>query len=126
MRILLFTGIILLFCISCNDAKKSESQTAERANADEIQFDKSKWRSKEGHVYPYRDKMHSDLLYNDTVRMLNEQEILDLLGKPDRSNEGYFYYTVTQKRIGSWPLHTKSLVVKFTNDSTIEWIKIHK
>lgn len=79
---------------------------------------------KEGADYPYRDPMLKAFVYNDTVRNLEIREILDLLGEPDRQTEGYFYYTVSQKRIGSWPLHTKSLVIKFSNDS-IEWIKIH-
>jgi arylsulfatase A-like enzyme len=91
-----------------------------------FQFDTSRWRIQVGKDYPFRDQMLHDLVYNDTVRMLNEQEIIDLLGMPDRRTDDHFYYTVTQKRIGSWPLHTKSMVIKFSNNRTIDWIKIHE
>jgi arylsulfatase A-like enzyme len=97
-----------------------------RKPANSNQFDKTRWGIKDGKDYPYRDQMLNDLVYNDSVRMLDEQEILDLLGSPDRRTEGHFYYTVAQKRLGSWPLHTKSMVIKFANDNTIEWIKIHE
>ena len=117
MRKWICTGIVLIGTIACSqeDASKSEHL-----------FETSEWKAKEGYDYPHRELMLNDLLYNDTVRTLNEGEILELLGKPDRLSEGYFYYTVSQKRIGAWPIHTKSLVIKFENDSTIEWMKIHK
>ena len=116
---------MLLCCISCKNQKEAKSELADQGIKTEIQFDKSKWGSKEGKDYPYRDQMLDDLVYNDTVRSLSKDEILDLLGEPDRRNDGYLYYMVDQKRIGSWPLHTKSLVIKLSDDSTIDWIKIH-
>ena len=88
-------------------------------------FDKTKWNTMEGQDYPYRNQMLLDVVYNDTIRALNNKEIIELLGEPDRSSEGFFYYTVTQKRLFNWPLHTKTMVVKFSGDS-IEWIKIHE
>ena len=112
MRIVLHIGLLLLFCISCNNDKKSKPKPVEREVDTEIQFDKSMWRLNEGLDYPYRDQMLSDLIYNDTVRSLNKDEILDLLGEPNRRTDGYLYYLITQKRLGSWPLHTKSLVIK--------------
>lgn len=126
MRIVLHIGLLLLFCISCNNDNKFNPNPVEGGMDTEIQFDKSKWRLKEGLDYPYRDQMVRDLIYNDTVRKLNEQEILNLLGEPTRSTDGHLYYMITQKRLGTWPLHTKSLVIKFSNDSTINWIKIHE
>lgn len=88
-------------------------------------FDKSRWNVSEGLDYPFRDRMVNDVVYNDTIRDLSKNEILDLLGEPDRINENYLYYLVDQKRIGNWPLHTKTMVIKLTGDS-IEWIKIHQ
>lgn len=126
MRIALCTGLLLLFCFACSNDKKSQSDLIEQGKESEIQFDKSKWSSKDGLDYPFRDQMLHDLIYNDTVRMLDENEILNLLGEPDRSTDGFLYYMIAQKRLGSWPLHTKSLVIKFANDSTIDWMKIHK
>ena len=125
MRIALYTAILLLCAYACSSDKKSKSDLIEQGIESEIKFDKSKWRSKEGADYPFRDPMLKDLIYNDTVRMLTENEILNLLGEPDRSTDGHLYYMIAQKRIGSWPLHTKSLVIKFSND-TIEWMKIHE
>ncbi len=43
----------------------------------------------------------------------------------DRINENYLYYMIAQKRIGSWPLHTKTMVIMLSDEDTIEWIKIH-
>jgi len=126
MRIGFYFGLLLLCCIACNREKEAKSDLVERGIETEIQFDKSKWKSKEGLDYPYRGQMLNDLVYNDTVRSLSKVEILDLLGEPDRRNDGYLYYMIAQKRLGSWPLHTKSLVINFSNDSTIVWIKIHE
>ena len=92
----------------------------------EITFDKTKWRVKEGLDYPNRDQMLNSIVYNDTVRALNKDEILDLLGEPDRRNEGYLYYLISQRRLGFWPLHTKTLVIKLSGDNTIDWIRIHE
>jgi len=126
MRIALYIGLLLLCSFACSSGKKSKSDLEEQGKESEIQFDKSKWSSKDGVDYPFRDQMLNDLIYNDTVRMLDENEIIDLLGEPDRSTDGYLYYMIAQKRLGSWPLHTKSLVIKFSNDGTIDWMKIHE
>jgi len=94
----------------------------------EMVFDKAKWNAKNGADYPYRDKMVNDIVYNDTIRTLDKIEILDLLGEPSyyRNNKNFLYYTIKQKRLISWPLHTKSMVIKLSEDNTIEWIKIHE
>lgn len=92
----------------------------------EMKFDKTKWGLKEGQDYIYRNQMLDDIVYNDTIRLLNKDEIINLLGNPDRTNEVYLYYLITQKRLGSWPLHTKTMVVKLSDDNSIDWIKIHE
>lgn len=126
MRIAVSMVLLLLASFACSNDRKSKSDHPELGEKAEIQFDRSKWSSKDGDDYPFRDQMLNDLLYNDTVRMLDEKEILNLLGEPDRSTDGHLYYMISQKRLGSWPLHTKSLVIKFSNDSAIEWMKIHE
>ena len=70
--------------------------------------------------------MLDDILYSDLIRSLGKDEILELLGEPDRSNDGYLYYTISQKRLVIWPLHTKTLVIKLTGDNNVDWIKIHE
>ena len=52
--------------------------------------------------------------------------LFELLGEPDYSKEDHHYYRITETRLGIWTLTTKTMVVKFTNDTSIEWIKIHE
>jgi len=126
MRIKIHFALLLLGCIACNNEEQAKSNLVDRGIEAEIQFDKSKWRYKEGLEYPYREQMLNDLVYNDTVRSLSKDEILDLLGQPERVNDGHLYYMIAQKRLRSWPLHTKSLVIKLSDDKTIAWIKIYE
>jgi len=112
--------------MACSTEKKEKSGLIDHEAISETTFDKTKWRVKEGLNYPYRDQMLNSIAYNDTVRALNKDEILDLLGAPDRRNDGYLYYMISQRHLGFWPLHTKTLVIKLSEDSTIDWIKIHE
>ena len=116
--------IIFLICIGCNrDAEKVDNIV----NAPtEIKFDKTKWLTKEDSDYPYREQMLHDIVYNDAVRELTKNELLELLGEPDRSNKGHLYYMISQKKLGFWPIKTKTLVIKLKEDNTIDWIKIHQ
>ena len=116
---------MFIFCIACTNTSKDKTNETDNETATEISFDKTKWRTKKGRDYPYRDLMVNEIVYNDTVRMKNKDGILELLGEPDRINDGHLYYMIAQKRLGFWPLHTKTLVIKLSNDSTINWIKIH-
>ena len=125
MRFIPYTILWLLCCLSCNDNRGSgPGKVAHEAEVN-IPFDREKWNMKEDLDYPFRARMLDDVLYNDTIRSLKKEEILELLGEPDRISEGHLYYQITQKRMGSWTLHQKSMVIKFENDSTIEWIKTH-
>jgi len=126
MRIRFLIPLLLICCLACNTEKEEKSDLSDRGTVAEITFDKTRWRAKEGPDYPYRAQMLNDLVYNDTLRALNKDEILELLGEPNRSNEGHLYYMITQKRLGFWPLHTKTLVIKLSDDNSIDWIKIHE
>ena len=118
--------IVLLILLLIFSACRTNSGGSEIEKQDyEMAFDKVKWKVKDGADYPHRDKMLNDLVSNDTVRSLSKSEIMDLLGEPDRTNENYLYYMVKQRRIRSWPLHTKTMVVKLSEHETIEWIKVH-
>jgi hypothetical protein len=121
IQIKLYLIILITTCLACNSEKK------EPINTDDfnIAFDKIKWQVKEGLDYPFRDQMLNDIVYNDSIRALDKPEIFELLGEPNRINEGHLYYMVTQKRIGLLPLTTKTMVIKLTEDNKIEWIKIH-
>ena len=76
--------------------------------------------------YPYRNEMLKDLVYNVALKGSKKEEVIDLLGQPDRSDSSYLFYAIAQERIGFFPLHTKTLVIKLTKDSTVEWRKIHE
>ena len=115
MKLKLITLFILIYIFSC----KPDTVT-------DTTFDKEQWTVKHNDDYPYRPSMLNNVVYNDTIRTLNKAEIIDLLGEPDRRNEGYIYYMIEQKRLGFWPLHSRFLVVKFKDNDSIEWIKIHE
>lgn len=126
MRSVVIVLILLVFCFSCNSERgKDAGKETYPANTD-IAFEKKKWSEKDGDDYPFRDQMFLDVLYKDTIRTLDKEELIDLLGEPDRTNENHLYYTITQKRLASWPLFTKTMVIKFSDRDSIEWIKIHE
>ena len=110
----------LLFCFGCMGGGEDKFE------ATEVPFNEAKWKTKKGRDYPFRDRMLGDLMSDEKIRELKSNEILNLLGKPARTDSSYLFYMITQKRIGFWPLHTKSLVIKFSEDSTINWMKIHE
>lgn len=94
--------------------------------SNEIDIDRKKWNVKDGSDYPYRELMLNDILYNDTIRSFKREDIIDLLGDPDRINENHPIYTIFQKRLWKWPLHTKTMVIKLSSDNSVEWIKVHE
>lgn len=126
MKARFFTAILIVCCLSCRVNKEENAENEKNTSDSEMSFDQAKWKEKDGKDYPFRDRMLNDIVYNDTVRSRNKEQILDLLGEPDRTNENYLYYMIAQRRLGFWPLHTKSLVIKFSDDNTVDWIKIHE
>ncbi|MCB2195373.1 MAG: hypothetical protein KQH79_05915 [Bacteroidetes bacterium] len=128
MKIKLISLLVFIGIISCHNQKEKERQYAKNKCQNEIKFDQQKWQTKEGKDYPYRDRMVNDIVYNDTIRTLTRDEVLELLGQPSyyREDTNYLYYMIRQKRLFSWPLHTKTLVVKMKDENTIEWIRIHE
>ena len=126
MKIKVF--IIFLFAgfLACKTDKGVDVGNEKKKLENEIVFDQAKWKTKDGADYPYRDKMLKEVIYSDSIRSLNKDEIFELLGDPDLINDNYLYYTVAQTRLGLWPLKTKTLVIKFFEDDNIDWMKIHE
>ena len=89
-------------------------------------FDKTKWSTRDEQDYPYRDNMLNDLMTNQRLHGLKRDSLINLLGAPDRLDSSYLFYRIAQERVGSFPIHTKTLVIKLTKDSTVEWRKIHQ
>ena len=109
--------LLLLFFLSFFACKSKQE--------DEHKFDKVKWSTKSDSDYPYRDKMLKDLIDNVKLKGLKWNEVTYLLGQPDRTDSSYLFYRIKQKRIGFFPLSTKTLIIKLAKDSTVEWRKIH-
>jgi hypothetical protein len=122
------TILLLVSCIGCYNDRANYSEDMKSKPTSELAFDKAKWKVMDGADYTYRDKMLNDVVYNDTIRALNKDEILDLLGEPsyDRDDKNFLHYRITEQRLGPWTLHTKTMVIKLLEDNTIEWIKIHE
>jgi hypothetical protein len=114
----LLSAIILICSCHHNDKKA----------ATEEKFDKAKWAIKNEKTYPYRDKMLKDLIADRRLTGIKRDSILRMLGEPARTDSSYLFYTVAQEFLGKIPvpLHTKSLVIKFAGDSTVQWVKIHE
>lgn len=95
-------------------------------------FEQDRWKAREGDDFPYRDEMLYDLMNSQNIvddrglRDLKRDEILELLGEPTRVDTNYLFYRVAQKRLGLWPIHTKSMVIQLAEDSTVNWVKIHE
>ncbi len=126
--LILFLGLlvsIITITRKSNNGSLADLIQVEGAKT-EIPFDKSKWKVKKGWGYAYRNEMLSDLMNDPEVRKLKGNELLDLLGAPDRRNGEYLYYLIEQKRAVILPLHTKTLVIKLDLDSTTQWMKIHE
>lgn len=120
--------IVFLFmlCFACKTDGEGNVENQKKNQDSEIVFDKEKWKTKDGKDYPYRDKMINDIVYNDTIRSLNKDQLLELLGEPDYIREGHLYYRINETRLGNWSLKTKTMVIKLVKDRSIEWIKIHE
>ncbi|HLA55524.1 MAG TPA: hypothetical protein VK623_05470 [Flavobacterium sp.] len=119
-------SILCLFvcCLACKNNEESPEKE-KIAPANEMAFDKTKWGTKNGAEYVYRDKMLKDLIGNK-LKGLRKEGAIGLLGQPDRIDNAYLFYKIAQERIGFFPLHTKTLVIKLSNDSIVEKVMIHE
>lgn len=115
-----------MLCFACKTGKEDNLENQKKNQDSEIVFDKEKWKTKDGKGYPYRDKMINDIVYNDTIRALNKDQLIELLGEPDYIREGHLYYRINETHLGNWTLKTKTMVIKLVEDRSIEWIKIHE
>ncbi|HEU5053349.1 MAG TPA: hypothetical protein VFT78_09560 [Hanamia sp.] len=107
--------LITLFIFSC----KPQVQRPQK-------FDKEQWALKKENVHPYRNSMLKDLMNSYDLHGVNKDSVFNLLGSPDRSDNGYLFYGINCQQIGLFTLHTKTLVIKLKPDSTVEWLKIHQ
>ncbi len=77
MRTKVFIGFLLIRCLACDHRVKGN---ADDAPVNEMHFDATKWKTEVDKDYPYRDSMLKDLMEDDSIRQLNGNEVLALLG----------------------------------------------
>ena len=113
--------LLLTFFIASVGCQNKDGQPEQK-------FDRIKWATKHDREYPYRDKILNDLITNHKLHGIRHDSVLYLLGQPNRTDNGHLFYTIEQKFFPntSWPLHTRTLVIKLARDSTVEWRKIHE
>ena len=127
MNLKMKTTILLFVFLSCFACKKSKKEDFEALNSQPVlELNKTNWNTKEGEKYSYRELLLDSVVYNKKIRSLGKNELLNLLGEPNRMENNHLYYTISQEKIGLWPLHTKTVVIKLSENDTITWIKVHK
>jgi len=122
----IFLVFLFILFFGCKSDSEKNVENQKNNKESEMIFDKEKWKIKDGKDYLFRDKMINDVLYNDTIRMLNKEQLLIQLGNPDYIREGHLYYRIHETRIAYWTLKTKTMVIKLKGNSSVEWIKIHE
>jgi hypothetical protein len=115
--------IMLSLMMACNS--KKDEPNAEK-NGIQTPFNSEKWIQKDGRDYPCRNELLNSILYTDTIRNQKKDQVIKLMGPPGRVNEEYFYYTIEQQRLGFWPVHTKTMVIRFSENDSVDWIKVHE
>jgi hypothetical protein len=121
--------MIIIFISLFTSCKSDIESSDENAQANlEMKFDKEKWLTYEGTLFPYRKSMLHDLMHSDSIRSLNKKELLALLGKPSYmlDDKSYLYYVIDGKQFGFWTVKNETLVIKISDADSVEWMKIHK
>lgn len=121
MKTKIYILLLSLCCFACNKVREEKVVTS---TTSEMAFDKTKWNTKSGTDYPFRNELLKKLRETDTLRHLKQEEIIALLGEPDRIDKEYLFYKIAQKHIGILPVHTKTLVIKLSKKRNL--IMIHE
>ena len=86
----------------------------------EIPFEKEKWLIKEDFEYPYREKMITDLLDKHNLKGFSYQQIVDLLGEPDKTMPSTVTYPIRQDYgTDIDPIYSKYLEFRLDQDSVV-------
>lgn len=115
-----------VFLLACSNADVQDSEIKLSNEEESVAVEMKNWQAEKEGDYPHREEMLDDVMNDEGLRAMEKNELIERLGRPDRVNEDYVYYTVKQKRLGFFPLHTKSLVIKFHTNGPVEWMKIHE
>lgn len=115
--------IVIIGFISCKKEKETTKSFQEETI---IELNKVNWNKKEADDYLYRELLIDSVIENKELRSLEQNELINVLGEPNRMENNHLYYTISQKNLGFWPLNQKTLVIKYSESDTITWIKIHE
>ena len=115
--------IVLILLFSCSNKPKEESKPIK--NKSQTAFDSKKWKLKLDKDYPWRSLMTDALLYSDTLRVMSKEQVLDVLGQPDRIDNNYLFYTVSESRFVLFVLNQKTLVVVLSEDGSKNKVMLH-
>lgn len=118
--------ILLIFIISFISCKEENAITESRQEKTVIVLNKVNWNKKEADDYLYRELLIDSVIENKELRSLKQNELINVLGEPNRMENNHLYYTISQEKLGFWPLNQKTLVIKYSESDTITWIKIHE
>ena len=119
--------LLLLLCsLACTNTNSESPESAEITKNTPLKFEKTKWKMRVDNQYPYRNRMLKDLIASKILKGIKKEEVLELLGVPTRTDTNYLFYRVAQKRLGFFPLHTKSLVIQLSGDTLVKTVRIHE
>jgi hypothetical protein len=122
--ILTLAAIILFGCGISLIISQINAVKKERENG--IGFDLSKWNTDHDPASPQRNKMIKDLIAGKKLKHLKKDQIISLLGPPDRVDSVYLFYKITQQHLGFFALHTSNLVIKLSDGSKENAVMIHE
>lgn len=110
---------IFIFVICCLGCKNAE-------DARQMAFDKTKWNTRNGPDFVYRDRMLGDLIDNNKLKGLNRTQVLEFLGEPTRTDSNYLFYRINEQRLKFITLHAKTLVIVLAKDSLVDKVMVHE
>ncbi|RZJ28659.1 MAG: hypothetical protein EOO48_09315 [Flavobacterium sp.] len=119
----LLIAAVVLACIGTALISSQINATKEEREAGEV-FDQSKWNEKSDDNFDNRNKMIKDLMQSGKLKKVKKNEVIALLGEPDRSDGAYLFYRVSQQRLGFFTLHATTLVIKISENGNS--IMIHE
>lgn len=120
-----FLPFILVLFVGCNSSPENP-ESNQPPESLTVSFDPVKWKIQKEGDYPYREEMLDDLVESRQLKNLSIEEVLELLGPPTRTDSSYLFYQVEQTRLFMWPLHTTTLVIKLSGDSSENKVMIHE
>ena len=106
MKIYIGLFVLVLTCLACQNAEKTNPVERQKETRKVMSFDKEKWAVKSDAAYAYRAMMLQDLIDSKRLKQLKKAAVLELLGTPDRTDSLYLFYTILQKRALFFPLQT--------------------